>query len=155
MDGADQHRAGAGQSAPHPGFGWRTSDVCLARGGARTAHLAGSGACGACAGLCHVAGADDLYQLSGSGSSGHPPLRLAVANPERFEAGMGELGADDHRVPVTHLHWFSDLDTDQACGFRKTFGGLPLDARRRLLEQMAEAAEDNFELDFSSIWRTT
>ena len=76
-----------------------------------------------------------------------------MANPERFEAGMGELGADDHRVPVTHLHWFSDLDTDQACGFRKTFGGLPLDARRRLLEQMAEAAEDNFELDFAAIGR--
>ena len=77
-----------------------------------------------------------------------------MANPERFAAGMGELGADDHRVPVTHLHWFSDLDTDQACRFRKTFGGLPLDARRRLLEQMAEAAEDNFELDFAAIGRT-
>ncbi len=76
-----------------------------------------------------------------------------MANPERFAAGMGELGADDHRVPVTHLHWFSDLDTDQARRFRQTFDGVPLDARRRLLEQMVEAAEDNFELDFAAIGR--
>jgi HEAT repeat protein len=56
-------------------------------------------------------------------------------------------------VPATHLHWFSDLDTDQASRFREAFGGLPLDARRRLLEQLVEVAEDNFELDFEAVGR--
>jgi len=76
-----------------------------------------------------------------------------VANPELFAAGLRELGADDHRVPATHLHSFSDLDSDQAGRFREAFGGLPLDARRRLLEQMVEAAEENFELDFEAVGR--
>ncbi|OGO49777.1 MAG: hypothetical protein A2Z30_05790 [Chloroflexi bacterium RBG_16_64_43] len=76
-----------------------------------------------------------------------------MANPGRFAAGLKELGAEDHRLPVAHLHWFSDLDTDQARRFRETFCGLPLDARRRLLGHMVEAAEGDFELDFAAIGR--
>lgn len=74
-----------------------------------------------------------------------------MANPERFAASLRELGADDHHVPVTHLHWLSALDTDQARRFRETFCGLPLDARQRLLEQMVATAEENFELEFVAI----
>ncbi len=76
-----------------------------------------------------------------------------MANPERFAAGLRELGEENHRVPATHLHWFSDLDSDQARGFHEHFSRLPLDARRRLMEQMVEAAEANFELDFEAIGR--
>jgi HEAT repeat protein len=76
-----------------------------------------------------------------------------MANPERFSAGLNELLADDHRVVAAHLHWFSDLDADQARRFRDVFAGLPCEARRRLLGQMVKAAEDNFELDFNAVGR--
>jgi HEAT repeat protein len=74
-----------------------------------------------------------------------------MASPERFALGVKELLAGDHRIAAAHLHWFSDLDPSQTRRFRDAFAGLPVEARRRLLEQLVEAAEDNFELDFQAI----
>ncbi len=74
-----------------------------------------------------------------------------MAAPERFAAGLKELLAEEHHVAAAHLHWFSDLDADQLRRFRDAFGCLPVEVRRRLVEQMVEAAEDNFELDFQAV----
>ncbi len=74
-----------------------------------------------------------------------------MASPERFASGLKELLATEHVIAAAHLHWFSDLDASQTRRFRDTFTDLPVEARRRLLSQMVEAAEDNFELDFQMI----
>lgn len=74
-----------------------------------------------------------------------------MANPERFALGLKELLDGESRFAAAHLHWFSDLDSNQSRRFREAFDRLPVEGRRRLVEQMVEAAEDNFELDFQAV----
>ena len=66
----------------------------------------------------------------------------------------GELGDEKPGVKYSGLMKLSGLSSEEAARFKASWASVPADSKMEIPRKLIELCEDNFELDFSAVFRT-
>src|SRR5579859_3579914 len=72
-----------------------------------------------------------------------------------FDEVLRDLGDADQPLKADTIYGLSDLNADDLKRLQASWGAIPTERRRSLVQRMAEATETNFDLDFTEVTRLT
>src|SRR5258706_15878931 len=73
--------------------------------------------------------------------------------PKTFEDILRELSDVDHPLAAEAIYRVSDVDENGIKTLQTFWGKIPVDRRLTLIQRLNEAAETNFDMDFSAVTR--
>jgi HEAT repeat protein len=76
------------------------------------------------------------------------------AVPTNFKQIIDDMGDLEKNLVNTELAGLSNLKTSELDYFCQVWGKVELDRRRKIINRLVELAEDNFELNFDSIYKS-
>src|SRR5215468_10337531 len=66
---------------------------------------------------------------------------------------LRELGDVDQPISGDTIYKMADLNADEYKQLQASWGGIPVERRRALMERLTETSETNFDLDFGAVIR--